>query len=128
MSEPRVVHIDEIEAGHGGVFKPVGRALGVTAFGVNLENFPQGHDRYPDHNHAKDGQEEVYLVLSGQATLTIDGQDHPMRAGSIAYVPAGSNRRFVNPDEDVQILAIGGSPDTPYSEVLAARQKAAAQA
>ena len=89
MSEPMVIHIDEIEGAHGGVFKPVGRTLGVTAFGVNVEQYPQGHDQYPDHDHAKDGQEEVYYVISGQATLTIDGDDHIMRAGSIAYVPAG---------------------------------------
>ena len=87
MGEPMVVHIDEIEGGHGGVFKPVGRTLGVTAFGVNVEQYPQGHDQYPDHDHAKDGQEEVYYVISGQATLTIDGDDHIMPAGSIAYVP-----------------------------------------
>ena len=125
MSEPNVVHIDEIEGGHGGVFKPVGRTLGVTAFGLNFEQFPQGHDRYPDHDHAGDGQEEVYYVLSGQATLTIDGEDHILRAGSVAYVPAGHSRRFTNPDQGVQLLAIGGVPGTPFSDVIAAREKAA---
>lgn len=125
MSEARVSHIDEIDGIHGGIFTPVGRVLGVTAFGVNVENFPAGHDRYPDHDHSADGQEEVYLILSGRATLTIDDEDHPMRPGSIAFVPAGTSRRITNPDSDVQILAIGGNPQTPFSEVLAARAKAA---
>jgi uncharacterized cupin superfamily protein len=124
MSEPKVVHIDEIEGAHGGVFKPVGRTLGVTAFGVNVEQFPQGHEHYPDHDHARDGQEEVYIVLSGQATLTIDGEEHVMRAGSIAFVPPGISRRFTMPDSDVQLVAIGGSPQTPFSEILAAREAA----
>lgn len=126
MSEPRVTHIDEIEGAHGGIFKPVGRTLGVTAFGVNVEQFPQGHDGYPDHDHAKDGQEEVYYVISGQATLTIDGEDHVLRPGSIAYVPAGHSRRFTMPDDGVQLLAIGGTPGTPFSDVIAAREKASA--
>src|SRR5947209_4025108 len=108
MSEPKVTHIDEIDAGHGGVFKPVGRTLGATAFGINVEQFPQGHDGYPEHDHAKDGQEEVYYVISGQTTLTIDGVDHIMRAGSVAYVPPGHSRRFTTPDQDVRLLAIGG--------------------
>ena len=95
------------------------------AFGVNLEQFPQGHQHYPEHDHAKDGQEEVYYVISGQATLTIDGDDHTMRAGSIAYVPSGHKRRFTTPDGSVQILAIGGTPNAPFSDVIAARQKAA---
>ncbi len=125
MSEPTVVHIDEIEGAHGGVFKAVGRTLGVTAFGVNVEQYPQGHDQYPDHDHADDGQEEVYYVISGQATLTIDGTEHPLRAGSIAYVPSGHSRRFTTPDGSVQFLAIGGTPNAPFSDVIAARQKAA---
>ena len=125
MSEPAVIHVDEIEGAHGGVFKPVGRSLGVTAFGVNVEQFPQGHEHYPDHDHAKDGQEEVYVVLSGQATLTIDGEEHVMRPGSIAYVPAGHSRRFTTPDDGVQIVAIGGTPGAAFSDVIAAREKAA---
>lgn len=124
MSEPTVVHIDDIEGGHGGVFKPVGRTLGVTAFGVNFENFPQGHDRYPDHDHSADGQEEVYYVLSGQATLTIDGRPHTLRAGSIAYVPPGHSRCFTTPDGPVQLLAIGGTPGAAFSDVIAAREQA----
>jgi uncharacterized cupin superfamily protein len=127
MSEPAVVHVDEIEGAYGGIFKPVGRTLGVTAFGVNVEEFPQGHETYPDHDHAKDGQEEVYVVLSGQATLTIDGEEHVMRPGSIAFVPPGHSRRFMMPDQGVQLLAIGGNPGTAYSDVLAAREKAAAE-
>ena len=123
MSEPKVIHIDQIEGAHGGVFKQVGRTLGATAFGVNVEQYPQGHDGYPDHDHAKDGQEEVYYVVSGQATLTIDGDDHIMRAGSIAYVPAGHSRRFTTPDQGVQFLAIGGTPGTPFSDVIAAREQ-----
>jgi uncharacterized cupin superfamily protein len=124
MSEPKVIHIDEIEGGGGGVFKPVGRTLGATAFGVNFEQFPQGHEGYPDHDHAKDGQEEVYYVISGQATLTIDGTEHNMRAGSIAYVPSGHSRRFTTPADDVRLLAIGGTPGAPFSDVIAAREKA----
>ncbi len=124
MGDPMVIHIDEIEGGHGGVFKPVGRTLGVTAFGINVEQYPQGHDQYPEHDHAKDGQEEVYYVISGQATLTIDGEDHIMPAGSIACVPPGHSRRFTTPNQGVQFLAIGGTPGAPFSDVLAARGKA----
>ena len=63
-------------------------------------------------------------MISGQATLTIDGDDHVMRPGSIAYVPAGHSRRFTMPDEGVQFLAIGGTPGAPFSDVIAAREKA----
>ena len=125
MTEPAVLHIDDVEGLHGGVFKRVGSTLGVTAFGLNVEQFPQGSEHYPDHDHSKDGQEEVYVILAGRATLTIDGEPHLMRQGSVALVPAGHSRRFTMPDGDVQILAIGGVPGTAFSDVIAAREKAA---
>jgi uncharacterized cupin superfamily protein len=94
MGEAKVSHLDQIEGLHGGIFKPIGSHLGVTAFGVNLESFPQNHEHYPEHDHAADGQEEVYIVISGRATLTIDDQEHDLRAGSVAYVPSGTRRRW----------------------------------
>ena len=72
MAQAKVGHLDDIEGAYGGIFKPVARHLGVTAFGVNVEEFPQNHEDYPEHDHGSDGQEEVYIVISGQATLTID--------------------------------------------------------
>jgi uncharacterized cupin superfamily protein len=125
MSEARVSHVDEIEGMHGGIFQPIGSTLGVTAFGVNLENFPQGHYGYPEHDHGTDGQEEVYFVISGRATLTIDDEPHELRAGSVAYVPSGTKRRFTTPDSAVQLIAIGGAPDKPFTDILSARQQTA---
>ncbi len=125
MSEPVVTHVDDIEGAYGGIFKPVGSTVGATAFGVNVEHFQQGHENYPEHDHSSDGQEELYYIISGQATLTIDGEEHKLQAGSIAYVPPGHPRRFTTPDGPVQLLAIGGNPNAPFSDVIAARQKAA---
>ncbi len=125
MGEARVDHIDDIEGVHGGVFKRIGSHLGATAFGVSVEQFAQGHDRYPEHDHAADGQEEVYYVISGQATLTIDGEEHKLRAGSVAYVPSGTKRRFTTPDGPVQLMAIGGTPGAPFTDIIAARENAA---
>jgi uncharacterized cupin superfamily protein len=125
MSDPVITHVDEIEGAYGGVFKPVGSTVGATAFGVNVETFQQGHEAYPEHDHSADGQEELYYIISGQATLTVDGQEHKLEVGSIAYVPSGHSRRFTTPDGPVQLLAIGGTPDAPFSDVLAARQKTA---
>jgi uncharacterized cupin superfamily protein len=123
MSQPVVTHVDTIEGAHGGIFKPVGSTVGATAFGVNVETFQQGHDAYPEHDHASDGQEELYYIISGEATLIIDGKEHKLRAGSVAYVPSGHSRRFTTPDGPVQILAIGGTPGSPFSDVIAARQQ-----
>ena len=39
------------------------------------------------HRHA---QPETYYVLSGEGTLQIDGVDHPLAAGTTAFIPGGA--------------------------------------
>jgi hypothetical protein len=53
-------------------FRPAARALGVTAWGMNVIEIDAGCEKYPEHDHQKDGQEEVYVVLRGSATLHTD--------------------------------------------------------
>ena len=40
--------------------------------------------------------EEVFLVLSGRASLTLDGERHDLVAGMVAVAPAGSSVRLDN--------------------------------
>ena len=44
-----------------------GAGLGVTAFGLSVMELPPNADRYPEHTHGHDGQEEVYTVLEDVA-------------------------------------------------------------
>jgi mannose-6-phosphate isomerase-like protein (cupin superfamily) len=39
--------------------------------------------------HVHTGYDEVYYVLSGNGTITLDEQTHPLRPGSVAVIPAG---------------------------------------
>jgi mannose-6-phosphate isomerase-like protein (cupin superfamily) len=58
-----------------------------------------------------DGQEphtedEIYVVQQGRATLeTADGSG-VVGPGSVAYVPAGEDHRFVNVTEDFAVLVV----------------------
>ena len=114
MANATIKHADEIEGMHGGIFKPIRRELGVTAFGINLETFPAGHENYPEHDHSKDGQEELYVVLDGSGTIAIDGEPHEVRKGHMVRVGAGTKRK-VNPGSDgIQLLVIGGVPGQAY--------------
>jgi quercetin dioxygenase-like cupin family protein len=42
---------------------------------------------YPDHTHAA---ETAHIILSGEMTLTLDGEGHTYRAGERCDVPAGA--------------------------------------
>ena len=82
----------EVEAVNG-VFRPIRRALGLTAFGINQEELPPNADGYPDHDHAEDGQEEVFYVLEGSGKMVVDGEDVELKPGRYVWVePSRSGR------------------------------------
>lgn len=113
MADVTVKRFDELES-HGGQFLYAGRGLGVTAWGMNVERLPPNWAEYPEHDHSEDGQEEVYVVLQGSATLQADGDRWQLEPGTLARIGSGQKRRLVPGDEGVTLLAIGGTPGKAY--------------
>jgi uncharacterized cupin superfamily protein len=125
MANVTVKSMDEFDGAFGGAMKLVRHGLGVTSFGIQVMDFPPGADQYPDHDHSSDGQEEVYTVLAGAATLQVDGTDYELTPGVFARVGAGTSRKIVTKSESARILAVGGIPGkayevSPFSEPQAA--------
>lgn len=65
--------------------------------------------RDPQRPH---GQDEIYVVWKGQATLEIEGRPHPVRPGSVAFVAAGRPHRFVDVREELSVLVLFAPPET----------------
>jgi mannose-6-phosphate isomerase-like protein (cupin superfamily) len=114
MSSYSVKRIDEMEAAYGGGMRLARAALGVTAFGMQIEEFPPNFDQYPEHTHAEDGQEEVYIVLRGSAEIEIEGDRIPLDTKTIVRVGPGVKRRIYSGPEGARILALGGVPGAAY--------------
>src|SRR3972149_690051 len=98
MAAVTVKRVEEMDSLYGGVFVRARAALGVTSFGMQVENLPANHDQYPNHDHTNDspdGQEEVYIALSGKATLVVGGQEHRLEPGVFARVGPGEKRKIV---------------------------------
>jgi mannose-6-phosphate isomerase-like protein (cupin superfamily) len=114
MSSHTVKRIDEMETAFGGGRRLARAALGVTSFGIRVEEFPPDFDQYPEHSHAEDGQEEVYVVLRGNAEIEIDGQRIPLDAETIVRVGPGARRRIIPGPQGVRILALGAVPGAVY--------------
>jgi quercetin dioxygenase-like cupin family protein len=58
---------------------------------------------------AEDGQsphdtDEVYYTLSGKAKITVEGEVEPVEAGSVIYVKAHAEHRFVDIEEELRLL------------------------
>ena len=86
----------------------------MTAWGKNLLKLPKNWPGYPEHDHSSDGQEEVYVVIQGTATLEADGKSWPLEPGTLARVGAGQKRKIVPGENGVTILALGGTPGRAY--------------
>jgi len=85
---------------------PVRRALGVTSFGVNQLRLAPGQR---GRIHAHERQEEVYLVLAGRLTLSIEGEERVLDEGELARVAPDVRRQLINRDaEPCVLLAVGG--------------------
>jgi uncharacterized cupin superfamily protein len=95
-------------------FRTAGRALGVTAWGMNILEIESGCTAYPEHDHAKDGQEEVYVILDGSATLVTGEGQAQLERGMLVRVAPGTKRNFIPGGNGVTILAIGSTPGQAY--------------
>ncbi len=115
MPDVMVKRVEEFDSPNGGGFCRARASLGVTSFGMQVENFPPGFEHYPEHDHAADGQEEVYTALSGSATLHAGGETFRLEPGVFARVAPGVRRKITTADEPVRLLAIGATPGRPYS-------------
>ena len=114
MPDVTVQSVDEMEPLFGGLFVRARAGLGVTAFGLQVENLPANHQDYPEHNHDSDGQEEVYTALSGSAQLQADGQSWDLTPGVFARVGPGQSRKIVTGGDACQLLVIGATPGQGY--------------
>jgi hypothetical protein len=109
-----VKRIDEMEAVFLGAFKRVRAELGVESFGMQVIDMPANLDRYPEHDHAHDGQEEVFLALRGGGELEVDGERYPLDSDHIARVGPRAKRKVWPGDEGIRVLILGGVPGKPY--------------
>jgi mannose-6-phosphate isomerase-like protein (cupin superfamily) len=81
---------------------------------MQVLDFPAGFAQYPEHDHAEDGQEEVYVVLDGQADFVVDGDEVTVSPGQMLKVDAGTKRKLYPGSDGVRVLAIGCTPVGVY--------------
>lgn len=86
-------------------FVSLRQKLGVTSFGMNLILLEPGAR---GRIHAHERQEEVYLVLEGTLSLSVEGEERDLSRGELARVAPEIRRQLVNRGPGrVAILALG---------------------
>jgi mannose-6-phosphate isomerase-like protein (cupin superfamily) len=115
VSTHTIKPFSEMEAIYGGAFVRARASLGASAFGLQLLRMPpDSGEFYPDHDHSHDGQEEVYVVLSGGAVFTIDGAATTVGPEVAVRVAPEARRHLAPGPEGAVVLVIGGRPGHPY--------------
>ena len=114
MSDYTVKRIDDMEAAFRGAYKRARAELGVEAFGMQVLDLPPNLEQFPEHDHAESGQEEVYVVIEGDATLHADGETWHLERGTLARVGPEQKRKIVPGEEGVTLLALGGTPGKAF--------------
>jgi uncharacterized cupin superfamily protein len=110
MADVTVRRTEEFEPTFRGGMLKARAGLGVTSFGMQILNLPANLDRYPEHDHNFDGQEEVYAVLEGAATLSAGGEEHELTPGVFARVGPSESRKLATGDAPAKVLVLGGVP------------------
>lgn len=116
MSDERymVARLGEIER-HGS-WTPIRGHFGIEAFGVNSwTSSAVGDELINEHDEERSGHEELYVVLSGRATFTVEGEEVDAPGGTLVFVngPA-AKRKAVAAEAETTVLAIGAKPGEAY--------------
>jgi quercetin dioxygenase-like cupin family protein len=102
-----VLDADEVEAGHG-VFRALSAPLGVGTFKVNRLELKAG-GQSPEHDHASNGEEEVYAVIDGSGTLVVDGEEVALRPGHFVFCSPDARRQMRAGDDGLIYIGIGSA-------------------
>jgi uncharacterized cupin superfamily protein len=98
-----------IDRDSGDRFQSLRRDLGVSSFGMNVIVLQPGER---GRIHAHEHQEEVYLVLEGELTLIVEGEESALGPDRVVRVGPPVRRQLVNAGRQrVVLLALGGSGD-----------------
>jgi quercetin dioxygenase-like cupin family protein len=94
------------------LWKPIRRPLGITAFGVNAYTATSAGDEVvEEHTEETYGHEEIYVVLRGHATFTVDDEEVDAPQGTIVYLDDPKQKRHaIAKEPGTTVLAVGGKP------------------
>jgi len=105
-----MVQVEDLPGeGPGGNVRFVRRHLGVGAFGVNWFELPPGAEGR-EHNEAESQQEEVNVIIAGSGVYRVDGEEIPVRRGTVIRFDPETTRVPVSGPEGMTMIAVGARP------------------
>jgi tetratricopeptide (TPR) repeat protein len=108
-------HLSEID-GPGG-WAPIRRHFDIQAFGVNAwRGAEAGASVVGEHDESTLGHEELYVVIEGRATFTVDGETIDAPTGTAVFVRDPATKRAAVAEEPgTTILTVGAKPGEAFT-------------
>lgn len=82
--------------------------LGCDHLGLTVVECTPGWEG-KEHDHSEQGEEEVYLLLEGNATVVADGERIPLEAGDALRLSPDTTRQIKNGDTE-STFVLAGAP------------------
>ena len=101
-------------------WKPIRLHFGIDGFGVNAWRAREAGqlviERHTETEDSDTLHQELYFVVRGQATFTVDGETINAPAGTLVFVPDPASVREATADEPgTLVLIVGGSPGEAFT-------------
>ena len=102
---------------HGLEWRPIRRRFGIRSFGVNAYTAAKPGDWVvEEHDETTLGHQEMYIVVRGRATFTLNGETVDAPAGTIVFLEDPSVKRLaIAEEEGTTVLAIGAKPGEVFT-------------
>ena len=115
--------IERLDAfGSPGVWRPIRHHFGIEGFGINAYTATEAGQRViEEHDEVGaagtgGGHQELYIVISGRATFTLDGEERDAPAGTFVFIGEPDVRRgAVAVEPETTVLAVGARPGVAFS-------------
>jgi uncharacterized cupin superfamily protein len=111
-----VAHIDDLEAlpvdEEGLTWRPIRRRFDIRAFGINAYTAERGGQRVVEEHAEAENHEELYVIVQGRATFTLDEEEVDAPAGTLVFVrDAAVERVAFAKAESTVVLSIGAAAE-----------------
>jgi mannose-6-phosphate isomerase-like protein (cupin superfamily) len=99
------VNYDDVDA-VGGAMHFMRDPLECSNLGITILECDPGWTG-KEHNHAGKGQEEVYILVEGVATVDVDGESVELQAGDALRIDPAARRQIHNGDAESLFVLVG---------------------
>jgi uncharacterized cupin superfamily protein len=110
-----IVNLSELStvATSFGRWQALNAPLGLSGFGINAFTADIGDAIDTEHDETESQQQELYIVVTGSAVVTVNGVEHVANPGTLISAPDPATVRSIRVLESgTRILCIGARPGT----------------